>query len=1746
MNHRARAADTVRAERGVALLAVLLALTLLMLLALPFAVSMGAGATQAQHDVEVAAVQQGSASVRDLLLADAALSHPSLDLTPTHDGLDEFPGGVQLPEAFAPLLEGGRVRLGGEVIDLQRYFGLDGASPLVFANVLGSTTRTAGDFDPEASSLLVEDGSGLPEAGQVWVAGERIRYAERRGNELTGLERLTVRESGAEKASDTVLAGALVLDYRCVLAAAWPFLGHGESCTVRTPWRSVGELTTIGAAGHGTFTTAELERLARAFAAETRAIAAATWGRPERVFNQLDAGRAQTLQVRSALHLGPGSTVRLRDTRSGVTEYALVMASRTLRGNQQLLLPVVYELDLLQPVKQSFAADDTLVEPLIPAPVNVNTASLEVLVALLAEVRQGGQVRVGDPQGNQRKTRPFSRSQARELAERWLALRSSGEAAGGDAGLSGPFRSWQDLVQRGIEPTLAAAGSDQERFLWLSLYRNLRTGRDNQLEMGTAPLCFQSGPWVAYRAAASRSRSVVAGEVAARHERSGIAAALPSASMRQEWATQEQFEESFVLDRRSPFWVTTPVNLGHPREDGEPAPRVVPHLVPIAYPQLGLGAARFAATDRTDAGAQPANASTPSVAWPQGPAGPVIRTSQDFDTAPNLRGFDLSKANGYAMQNTGPSAGSGAGPGGGQAGGGQAGGGQAGGGQAGSNGRHDQVRFPFSGLNGFTDRFAVSAWFEPPSLGNGYLFDHGDGQPNRNRLSLLVRDGNLVFECLDEAGLDPNPPAAGLRRNAVEWRVPLTDLSLPSDTPLHLSFSAYHGWPADLSLSVDGMVRGRPRYVTYLTTDLPTFDPTLANNQGPPNAPGNERFLDVPVESTEGFPAVGVLRIGLELFEYSSVQGNSFRCRYVDSLGGRGARQIGREHRPAVPTDSNGRPTVSIDDPSFNGVNLDFFPSHRSGSMVELYGYAALPSDNSPIWRGLTQPSGSIGAFAIARGYVTNPKPIVVTLPSGQSVTVGRGIDLGWNGEIELADPVPNAIGSTSYPPAQAQQQIQDAFSTSGGYALLLQYSRRFTFSTPTQSSTVNIGGIEVIRYTSRQGNKLSGVMRQQTLQGINAQIDTSIFDGTARQFVCDWADWPLAGNPQATYDNVPTRILFVVPISLQVQDAAQLPNPARTGLTEWVQLYPRGAAVDTEWVRYDQVLDSFLLRANRGAWSNLHFQLTQQRQADQVTISPLGPTNGFNDITVPPWGQVTATSGFIGYTPQLESLYPQILRARQALAFRGDPFTGTSSHPQANSLVMPCQRLQLNWGNYGAYTGRCGRLDRVALVNSMTARASGTTRPRVEWHTVHWVARRYGSDRLGNRNQTPSEFLGPWPFQLIAFQEPVTIDMLGPAEGVQVDDPRRFDRIVKFPSGELPSAYCAQPMLGAGVDGSNGVQGFVDEVEATRHVAADLILDTAIDASARQFSVDRGYVAHAAGGLHYQNDRSLEYPEAGGLVDIDGEVIAYQARANGLFTIASNGRGLLNTKPRGHDRGARVRFLTHRPAAILNRALSPRDAEIGLQGRGALPSRGTLLVGRTELLHYAWARQNGNQLQLEMPRWYPADDSGSAQSRGLFRGRYGTAAQGASIGEVVIGFPFRYWDRWEEQSDDPELGYWQLTVDEAPLFFRHLRWRVQRADARVQPVVLVRYDALAPWSAVPDTGPGLRRASAGGSEAGLFPLGRQASRLEVRFAASYAAGSVDLTTLRAHAWKRSLRIEEVAVDYDGGTTVLAEQETAR
>ncbi|MGK0153910.1 MAG: hypothetical protein ACI9SE_000859 [Neolewinella sp.] len=1722
------------AERGLALLAVLFALTLLMLLALPFAISMSVGADAAMRDVEQTSTEQTSASVRALMLADVALSHSSVDATPDFDGRGEFPNGVELPAAFAALEEGGRVLLGGEVQDLQRYASLDSMSPLMLANTIGTATRLGQDLEPDATSMAVDDASAFPDKGYLWLANEVVSYDSIDGNVLQGLQRGLFRDQGFGDGTEGVATRALVLDYRCVLASIWPYFAPDRGGK-RVSYRSEREVLDIGKAGLGTFTLSELDAIDRVFAVEAQSETAATWGRPERVFNELEGGLTRTLMVKSAVHMGSGSTVRIRDLATGRVEYGMLMAAATQRAGQaQLQLPSVFQLTLLMPVSKSFAAIDTVVEPLIPSPVNINTASEDVLVALLTHIRRSANLRINHSSNSRTPAPPSIKpAEARELAAEIAELRGGlmidGQASGGR-----PFESWKDLIDRVFVPKLEAAGSNDNRNKWIDVYRCLRTGRDSVLEMGTSPICFKSGPWVTYRASASRSRSLVAPGVVGRHERTGLAAVLPGFRIERQWNTQQAFEDAMILDRRSPGWVSGPINLGHlqPNQPGnDPSARYLAHIVPLAYPSLGLGAARYAVDDTADSGIEPSVAMARRRRWPNTQS-PLALDS--FATNTHRRGRDVQKEGPYVMNNIGPQTTGGTPP-------------------AGGNRRHDQIAFPFSQNGGFMGRFATSFWLEPQTLENTVLFDYGDGNADRNRLTVLARDGNLLVELIDEAGLDPNPSdsPAGVERTASQITLPLAELNLPPDTPVHINLSAPTGRPADISLFVDGMTRGEAKYRTYMTGAMPVFDPSLQNNrrrygQDPNMQPGNEQFLSIQVESTQGFPPVGILRIGLELFEYSSINGNSFECKFNDSLGGRGARQRATEHSPSIPTDANGEPTVDIDDPQFNGANLNVFPEHPTGSLVELYGYAALVSEDTPMMVGGTALSGALGAFSVARGFVDNPDQIVITPTQGQPIRVGAGFDETWSGDLQLADPIPT--GDTQ-PPNAGQPGIIDAFSTAGGYALIIQERISFEPNIPGQlgGSPVEVGGAELVRYQSRQGQKLIGVQRAQTLPGQDNQIDGLVYDATARKFVTDFNDnWTLPGG-QGTWDDLPTLIVWVVPVSIPVQGANTLWDPATTLLTEWVQLLPTGADQDTEWVRYDAIADNtHLVRGNRAAWGRVYNALTNATGRRTVQVGDLGPNQNANQSVVePPWQPVQPSSGFIGYTPQLESTFPQIFAARTRLGFRGDPFTGTSSHAQNNAKVLQCHRINLLWGNYGAYTGRVGRHDRVALVQGSVA--SGSNRPNVEWHSVNWQATRYNSDNL-QADRVPSELFGPWPFQLIGLRDEVRSLYQGPPQGTVIEDPRMFDRIVKFPSGELPAAFCAEPSIGAGTGGEQPIQGIVDEVEVIAHVAEDLVLEEIMDANAQQLEVNPLYYNNSVGAVWAGRDLSANYPQGGGLIQVDDEVMAYSARDNGIFTIAQNGRGLLNTDPRGHDRGARVKFLTHRACAILTGGVGGSESVIAVQDVTPMPIAGTLLMGQ-ELLHYTWSRNSVNT--LEMPNWYPPNadgtvDTGTSAARGLFRGRYGTAPQGASSGEVVISWPFRYWDRFAEFSDDPELAYSQLTTNEAPVFFRDVRWREETTDARVQVICRVRTDSLAPWTAEASAYPGLWEFVGKPADGMAHKLNRGASRIEIRFQTVYQPGCVDLQAFTQHGWKTSARVEDVRVQYEGQGRIFDEQVTAR
>ena len=82
---------------------------------------------------------------------------------------------------------------------------------------------------------------------------------------------------------------------------------------------------------------------------------------------------------------------------------------------------------------------------------------------------------------------------------------------------------------------------------------------------------------------------------------------------------------------------------------------------------------------------------------------------------------------------------------------------------------------------------------------------------------------------------------------------------------------------------------------------------------------------------------------------------------------------------------------------------------------------------------------------------------------------------------------------------------------------------------------------------------------------------------------------------------------------------------------------------------------------------------------------------------------------------------------------------------------------------------------------------------------------------------------LGPWPFQLIGLRDDVQSLFQGPPQGTVIEDPRMYDRLVKFPSGELPAAFCAEPSIGGGTGGEQPIQGIVDEVEVVRAALAGL-----------------------------------------------------------------------------------------------------------------------------------------------------------------------------------------------------------------------------------------------------------------------------------------------------------------------------------
>ena len=519
------------------------------------------------------------------------------------------------------------------------------------------------------------------------------------------------------------------------------------------------------------------------------------------------------LQVRSSANLGGGSLVRVRSVDGELSEFAFVVGTARAGGRGAINLPNRQYLRLLTPLTLPFRAVDCWVESAVAVPVNLNTADPEVLAALIAHLRRRPGVRSGGDHAPTRAAPPFfSPRRAREIASELVALRSFGEQDVGGLGdlevevERRPFDGWEDFARRYVIPMAAGAQGLQERRLWMLLYESLRIGRSGSSDMGTAPVSFHSSPLVGYRASASRDH--LSGVEAARLERTGVAIANPGQALLWGAATQEQVEEFTRLDRRMPYWLTFPINTSAilPADSGTvPALRTPAHLLGPLFPEAGFGEPRFPDREGSELAIRAQPASTP-FRYPNNAA-----RHESFMMSRHPEGRDIKQEGSYEVINSGPrgAAGSGVQP-------------------AVSDFDHSQIRFPLTTTAGLTSRHATRFWFRLESLEPQALYDLAslEDVAERNRISLQIRDGKLIFEVFDEAGLDPEPSQSrsAVERSVGTWELALEEYAVEPQTWYHVSLSAL-GQTLSIGLttlnaqSVDVYVDDRPATTSTAISD---------------------------------------------------------------------------------------------------------------------------------------------------------------------------------------------------------------------------------------------------------------------------------------------------------------------------------------------------------------------------------------------------------------------------------------------------------------------------------------------------------------------------------------------------------------------------------------------------------------------------------------------------------------------------------------------------------------------------------------------------------------------------------------------------------------------------------------------------------------------------------------------------------------------------------------------------------------
>ena len=1702
-------------ERGVAMVVVLVVLMALFVLCAPFLLTVRnadrASAQMADRATGRIAIDSATRHAR----ANLGQSHRAIDETPYFDGLDELFVANEFPEAFLDASDPNGVMWDLDVEDEAGRIDLNSAGPQMLANLVGCVSRLTSTVSPDDLEFPVSSTAGFHEAGFFFVGAELIGFAERKPAVLGGLTRELGVKYDAElmplpcgpNVKSNHDMGSFVIDQRAFAIPDWRLRAGEPGALARfDAIEQVARCVEFAMAGElGDDFVPALERTTTVYGDVG---AGARWFHGVKLMGEVQ-GKPDygcVLPIEDARNFNQGTTVMITD---GVNvEFGLV------RSFEQGQLRLWNELAL------EYQPFEALIYPQARRPVNVNTASPEVLLALFVNLKLDGH------------SSRITLSEAEELVK--------------IVAVSRPFTGFEDFLRRVVLPAagLAALPKDApvvpEVFQQLSqvgelkadgtrelvgfldeddaraLYKNALNANDVELEFSTMPFSFTSRD--VYRLDLRASVNAPSGVERARRSREEIDLVVPQRDLLHVWARQEDFDEEPRLDGEAPGWMTGPEATSRfDRMFETPWPsRAKAHLgrwdtqVPIDPPPAPSPEGEETEPVLTFASRED------GLAWIQ-----LAPSREDDRAAPNGRVLHFDDET-----------------------------------------EHIEGRYlPFGTLTDPAGDYnwgsgpglvpiTWKGWIQPRALVPGDRFlDVGGLFTDSDRVSLFLEDGDLVLRVLDAMG---DHPASSFEEFAeVRYALAGAGPGLLQDVWSHVEIGVAGTRPDQMRLIVDGRWSARTPGLTRLASTI------------------TSEARSIPVESTEGFPDRCVIRIGDELIEVTKDGQGAFRAVHetVGENAGFGGR-LARERYTLDPEQNAGL-----------GKDTD----HQRGATVQLYGYSLPLLTNVPNLGGaLAEPIGPFAAARVVYAGADkkdNETIYVLDRSTNARYEIGKGLAGVQNPEVLTLEPIDGrSIEETmaAFSPSGGYAALLSRRYTFTGDPLL--------GGSPTfdkDENDVRIGGVEVIRYAGARGSQLLIREREVALPNIQDVVDVGGRGAFVLDW--QGSDVNEADDPPQPWTERLTHQTLVIPISIPVSGATGLssfPFPGNGG-SEFVQITRLGTDSHlTEWVRYDEapmrtpghlVRDepNALLAANEAAHGGI---LTGE---SGLTAPPRGgggqppnpPAQREGLASPAPASTPAAGSASQGGStywhfalgePEVEvEAFPATRAIASQFQFRG--VLGTWSHAhEKGAQVLPVWRTLDN----DETSGFPGRHDHVALADQEPTQPVYHAIVQHAHRPLEYMAHNYRDGSAGPLTSEPdaSESADQTGFQTlaihVALQEALPVLFAASALQNQIVDTRGVSRLMAFPSGERPRGALVVAVGGdaRGALGGAGSRSTGGGISVPSAVVDELVY--ARDTRDDQLVVGNGN----PGGLptpFFDADEDLEVrevrrstagdvhdpqpiaglPQDAGLLRIGTEILCYDgydADANTLH-FPPQGRGLLGTLPQTHMPGEGVHLLESWRVSVLGGQMSADTHLVPVVSADDFPKEGTLLIDE-ELLHFT--HLEGGLLAMPRASLVPGERDG--RGRGLFRGRFGTEPAAHTVGTPVILFPFRYWDRWEPLADDPELSYFEFDVDQPDAFWRSVFWVDEDPPVSGTTLgVLQRLDPRVPWDAEPDRTKGLDLLLRGGVDRGGNPIGAQADRPQWRVFVRYDQDAFDPQNGRLHGWKTTPKLSLFGTEYLGPGRVL-------